>query len=145
MSEESDKKHSTEASPASLPGLLTKSQRGHLESVLRYIEQSLDDAERELDAEPGRGILHELRSELDPRERQRLRECIANARDLLGTIVDRFALEANSREVRGSIVSRFTLLAIDAGAASSQGLRSYGPVDEDLPAALDPLVEALAR
>lgn len=139
MSEKSDKKQPTDASRASLP------QRRHLESVLRYVEQSLDVAERELDAEPGRGILHQLQSDLDRRERERLRESIANARDVLGTIADRFALETSSRDVRRSIVSRFNLLAIDAGSASSHGLRSYGPVDEELPAALDPLVEALAR
>jgi hypothetical protein len=145
MSEESDKKHSTDAFPRSLPGLLTESQQRHLESVLRYIEQSIADAERELDAEPGRGILHELRSNFDRRERERLRECIAHARDMLGTIADTFALEGNSRDVRRSIVARFSLLAIDARSATSHGLRSYGPVDDRLPAALDPLIEALAR
>jgi hypothetical protein len=81
----------------------------------------------------------------DRRERERLRECIAHARDMLGTIADTFALEGNSRDVRRSIVARFSLLAIDARSATSHGLRSYGPVDDRLPAALDPLIEALAR
>lgn len=124
--------------------LLTDPQRAHLESILRYIEGALDDAERELDAEPGSGILRGFRNDLGARERARLREGIANARDLIGTIADRFGLGADARDVRRSIVSRFSLLAIDAGSASSQGLRSYGPVEEKLHDALDPLITGLA-
>jgi hypothetical protein len=125
--------------------LLTDPQRRHLESVLRYIEQSLQTTERQLNTEQSSGVLQDLRSDLRARERERLRERISNARGILRSLAERFALQADSSDLRRSLVSCLSLLAIDAGSAASDGLRAYGPVHESLPGALDPFIEALAR
>jgi hypothetical protein len=145
MNRETGKRNPATAASPSPHELLTESQRRHLQSVLRYIERSLQLAERELATEPSGGILQDLRSDLSARERELLRERISNARGILCTLAERFSLRTDSSDLRRSIVSCLSLLAIDAGSAASDGLRAYGPVRESLPAALDPLIEALAR
>ena len=125
--------------------LLTEAQLRHVESVLRYVERSLDETERDLQIQPNTGILCRTSSDLSPIERDHLRESIAKVRSVLATLAGCLALEREASDLRRSIVARFSILAIDARSIAGEELRGYGSVRRELAEGLDVYVDALVE
>jgi hypothetical protein len=124
--------------------LLNESQKRSVTVTLRLFEERLAEVERLLTVQE-RGVLYERVAHFSPRQQEKIRALIQDARALIEEITREFQLE---REIQNPARRIFGLLSITWESLEelhSKPLRAYGAVDPRLPEVIDPFAQKLAR
>ncbi len=124
--------------------LLNENQKRSVAVTLRLFEERLAEVERLLTVQE-RGVLYERVAHFSPRQQEKIRALIYEARRLIRDMAREFQLE---RDIQNPARRIFGLLSITWESLEelhSKPLKAYGAVDPRLPEVIDPFAEKLAR
>ncbi len=124
--------------------LLNEKQKRSVAVTLRLFEERLTEVERLLTVQE-RGVLYERVAHFSPRQQEKMRALIDEARGVIQDMAREFELE---RDIQNPARRIFGLLSITWESLEelhSKPLKAYGAVDPRLPEVIDPLAEKLAR
>jgi hypothetical protein len=124
--------------------MLTEHQRRRLEVSFGLLDRTLLEVERlYLSSDLPCGEMCEVTSDLTPEERAQIRATIAQIRDRLRRLRERFHLHPYRREVRSLLRGYFAHFWAVLSECRARALRGYGAVAPQVEQMLDPEVEAL--
>ncbi len=123
--------------------LLNEHQHRALSSRLALLDRQLSEAERLVTSELARGPMFAMSSDLTAREKQDLQRLLAQAREIVAKLRDRFALEVQTQDVRHWLLGHFSVLWNILHDSRAEKLKGFGDVAGDLSTQLDPEIEQL--
>jgi len=122
--------------------MLNEHQRRRLEVSLGLFDRALLEVTY-LSADLPRGEMFEVTSDLTPDEHAEIRRTIAQIRERMGQLRERFHLQPHHRDVRSLLRGYFAHFWAVLSDCRASKLRGYGDVAPRLEQVLDPEVEAL--
>jgi hypothetical protein len=125
--------------------LLNEHQHRALSTRLGLLDRQLYDAERLIRGELGSGPMFETWSDLSAEEKEILLPLLAEAREVLRKLRDRFALCAERRDVRRWLLGHFSVLWSILQDSHAEKLKGFGEVAFDLAPQLDPEIDQLIQ
>jgi hypothetical protein len=123
--------------------LLNEHQHRALSTRLRILDQELHDAEKLAKGKLARGELFDTKSDLTVDETEELLGLIANAREHVRKLRNRFDLLVQSQDARRWLLGHFSALWAMMADSHAAGFKGFGDVSPELAPALDPEVDEL--
>ncbi len=129
--------------PSQAPAPLNEHQHRALSTRLGLLEQQLYEAERLTRDELGNGSMFETCSDLTYDEKEKLLRLLAQARQVIGELRDRFGLAPQRHDVRHWLLGHFSILWNILHDSHAEKLKGFGEVANDLSPQLDPQIDQL--
>lgn len=123
--------------------LLNEHQHRGLSTRFALLDRELYDAEQLVRGSLGRGPMFETCSDLTAEEKEKLLRLLAQAREVVRTLRDRFTLATERRDVRRWLLGHFAILWNILQDSHAEKLKGFGEVSRSLEPLLDPEIDQL--
>lgn len=130
--------------PSLIP-VLNEGQRGRLKATFLLLEKGMDEIEAILNTPSSQGLFLHHVDDLSGETRDTIRAAARQVRGRLRELKRRFCFPAEVELKSRQIFGKTPVLWETALDATAQSLKQYGPVSEELPAVLDPVLEEIGR
>jgi len=123
--------------------LLNEHQHRALSTRLAILDREFAEAERLLKGELESGPMFSTSTDLTEEEKEALQGLLADARNLVRVLRDRFALQVQRQDVRHWVLGHFSILWNILCDSHAQKLKGFGEVSPKLAPQLDPEIDQL--
>jgi hypothetical protein len=123
--------------------MLNDSQKRIVSVTLGSLEEDLHDMERLMEGGDYTGVVHEMDNDIPAPAKDAMIREIAQAKDILRVLAERFSLERKKRNASRQCFARLTYNWTTLEEIKTGYLKGYGAVDDGLKDTLDPELDAL--
>jgi hypothetical protein len=126
------------------PMSLNPYQINHLLVTLTEFEETLRLALDMMEKPESKGILFLKKLEIEPKERQEIRELIQNSLVEIQKLSQAYNLLPRSRKANNLLVAKMSVSWANLIDTQSSGLKNYGKLEDDIAENLDPIITRLS-